>query len=67
MLDRVDPVPSPGPVTVVDSVAEFYELHRDALEFTDEPTQIAGGFWVELRDPDGHLVRVLDQSTESSP
>lgn len=65
MLDRVDPGPSPGPVFVVDSVAEFYARHRAALDFAAEPEVIPGGSWVELRDPDGQMVRVLDQSTEA--
>lgn len=65
MLDRVAPGPTPGPVFVVESVAEFYARHRTALDFRAEPEEIPGGFWVELRDPDGQTVRVLDQSTEA--
>jgi catechol 2,3-dioxygenase-like lactoylglutathione lyase family enzyme len=65
MLDRVDTDAVPGPLFVVDSVLAFYERHRAGLDFVAEPAAIPGGYWVELRDPDGRLVRVLDQSTEA--
>ena len=65
MLDRVDTDAVPGPLFVVDSVLGFYERHRAALDFVAEPAEIPGGYWVELRDADGRLVRVLDQSTEA--
>lgn len=66
MLDRVDSGPQAGPLFVVDSVAEFYATHRSSLAFDGEPAEIPGGYWVELRDPDGQLVRVLDQSTDEA-
>jgi catechol 2,3-dioxygenase-like lactoylglutathione lyase family enzyme len=65
MLDRVDTDAAPGPLYVVDSVAEFYERHRSQLDFMAEPAEIPGGNWVELRDPEGTLVRLLDQSTDA--
>jgi len=65
MLDQVDSDGAPGPLFVVDSVADFYAHHRGALEFLAKPEEIPGGFWVEARDPDGRTVRLLDQSTEA--
>lgn len=65
MLDLVDSAGAPGPLFVVDSVADFYARHRGALDFQAEPEEIPGGFWVEVRDPDGQTVRLLDQSTEA--
>ena len=63
MLDQDDGTSRPGPVFVVDSVAEFHARHGEDLRFRFGPTEIPGGFWSAFEDPSGNLTYVLDQST----
>lgn len=62
MLD-VTPDLAPGPVFVVDSVADFRAEHREDLHFTQEPEEIPGGYLAAFSDGQGNVVYVLDQST----
>ena len=52
---------APGPVFVVDSVADFQAEHD--LQFTHEPFEIPDGYLAGFSDGQGNVVYVLDQST----
>jgi hypothetical protein len=66
MLDSNDPEAPPGPVFVVDAVAEFHAGRPPALSVVEEPTEIPGGFQAVYREPGGGTIYVIDQSTDSA-
>lgn len=51
----------------VDDVVAFYESHKDSTEFTHGPRATPWGFGAELTDPTGHVVRLWDERTMTSP
>lgn len=64
MLDAAaQPDWGPGPIFIVERVADFVAQHEGRLDIAVEPFEIPGGEWCALRDPGGNLVYVMDQST----
>jgi catechol 2,3-dioxygenase-like lactoylglutathione lyase family enzyme len=47
----------------VDSVDEFYRLHRDRLDFNHEPKAVSWGYGAELCDPNGYRIALWDEKT----
>lgn len=62
MVD-VDPEGSPGPMFMVDSVADVVDGHGDALDVVMGPVEIPDGYLAAFRDPGDNLVYLIDQST----
>lgn len=62
MLDvDVEGAARSGPILGVDDVRSYHEQHQARLPFSQEPTEIPGGWWAALEDPFGHAFYVLDQ------
>ncbi|MDQ3054286.1 MAG: VOC family protein [Actinomycetota bacterium] len=69
MLDAAgQPDWGPGPIFVVERLADFIAQHEGRLDIAVEPFEIPGGALFALRDPGGNLVYVMDQNTaEAAP
>lgn len=50
----------------IDGLADFYDSHRETVDFTSEPQTVESGPWqgglvVYLRDPDGISIELVDR------
>jgi catechol 2,3-dioxygenase-like lactoylglutathione lyase family enzyme len=59
-----EPDSAAGPLFLVDSVTDFYEQNRSALNFRFEPRDIPPGLYTIFDDPAGNVIRVMDVSKE---
>lgn len=66
MLDETNSEAAPGPMFVVDSVAEFNAERPSELRPREEPEEIPGGFIASFEDPSGNVIYVLDQSRDAA-
>jgi len=66
MVDASDPDAPPGPMFVVDSVADFHATLPAGLTVLDEPSEIPGGIFAVYQEPGGSVIYILDQSTEGA-
>lgn len=65
MLDASDPDAPFGPIFIVPSVLEFHAKRPSGFQATSEPNEIPGGFMATYTDPSGHMIYVMDQSTDA--
>lgn len=63
MLDQDPSGGAAGPFYVVPSVHRFLEEHPE-LALTNGPERISPGWYARFTDPDGHPIRIMDD-TES--
>jgi catechol 2,3-dioxygenase-like lactoylglutathione lyase family enzyme len=64
LIEDTTPGLMPGPVFLVDSVMDYYARNKGTVTFSSEPAPIPPGYQVNVTDPSGNVLGIMDASRE---